>query len=171
MWSPSRPTNGPSQTTTPEPTKSSQSQSGAAAATNRPHNDGSTYIGKSLIIKGEISGSEPLHIEGRVEGPIAAPNCHISIGRDAVLLSNVHAGEVIVRGTMHGNLTAIDRVEVHSGGSLTGDVSAACVTIELGAHFKGKVDMRRPDPRAHIELDKSDKKPAQVQERSLALTT
>jgi cytoskeletal protein CcmA (bactofilin family) len=170
MWSPSRPTSSASQPSTPEPANSSPSR--AAAGPNvQPYKDGSTYIGKSLIIKGEVSGSEPLHIEGRVEGPIAAPDCHISIGRDAVVMSNVQAGEVIVRGTMHGNLTAVDRVEVHSGGSLTGDVSAGRVTIELGAHFKGKVDMLRPDPKAHIDLEKSEKKPAQTQERSLALTT
>ena len=171
MWSPSRPTSTPPQPSTSEPANSSPSRSSAAAPSNQPYKDGSTYIGKSLVIKGEVSGSEPLHIEGRVEGPIAAPDCHVSIGRDAVVMSNVHAGEVIVRGTMHGNLTAVDRVEVHSGGSLTGDVSAGRVTIELGAHFKGNVDMRRPDPKAHIDLDKSDKKPANVQERSLALTT
>jgi cytoskeletal protein CcmA (bactofilin family) len=147
------------------------SRSATASPNIQPYKDGSTYIGKSLVIKGEVSGSEPLHIEGRVEGPIAAPDCHISIGRDAVVMSNVQAGEVIVRGTMHGNLIAVDRVEVHSGGSLTGDVSAGRVTIELGAHFKGKVDMRRPDPKAHIDLEKSEKKPAQTQERSLALTT
>jgi cytoskeletal protein CcmA (bactofilin family) len=170
MWSPSRPTSSASQPSTPEPANSALSR--AAAGPNiQPYKDGSTYIGKSLIIKGEVSGSEPLHIEGRVEGPIAAPDCHISIGRDAVVMSNVQAGEVIVRGTMHGNLTAVDRVEVHSGGSLTGDVSAGRVTIELGAHFKGKVDMLRPDPKAHIDLEKSEKKPAQTQERSLALTT
>jgi cytoskeletal protein CcmA (bactofilin family) len=171
MWSPSRPPSSASQSPTPEPANSSPSRSTAAGPNIQPYKDGSTYIGKSLVIKGEVSGSEPLHIEGRVEGPIAAPDCHISIGRDAVVLSNVQAGEVIVRGTMHGNLIAIDRVEVHSGGSLTGDVSAGRVTIELGAHFKGKVDMRRPDPKAHIDMEKSEKKPAQTQERSLALTT
>jgi cytoskeletal protein CcmA (bactofilin family) len=171
MWSPSRPTSNPPQPAGPEPVNSSSSRAAAAAPNNQPYKDGSTYIGKSLIIKGEVSGSEPLHIEGRVEGPIAAHDCHVSIGRDAVVMSNVHAGEVIVRGTMHGNLTAVDRVEVHSGGSLIGDVSAGRVTIELGAHFKGKVDMRRSDPKAHIDLDKSEKTPAQTQERSLALTT
>src|SRR5207302_11500471 len=170
MWSPSRPTMNPPQPTS-EPATPSAPRSAASVANNQPYRDGSSYIGKSLVIKGELSGSEQMHIEGRIEGPISLRDCHVNIGRDGVVMSNVQAGDVIVRGTMHGNLTAADRVEVHSGGSLTGDVSAGRVTIELGAHFKGKVDMRRSDPKAHVELDKSDKKPAQVQERSLALTT
>ena len=173
MWSPSRPTMNPPQPTS-EPATPSAPRSAASVANNQPYRDGSSYIGKSLVIKGELSGSEQMHIEGRIEGPISLRDCHVNIGRDGVVMSNVQAGDVIVRGTMHGNLTAADRVEVHGGGSLTGDVSAGCVTIELGAHFHGKVDMRRPDPKAHLDSNnKSDKKPdrAEESERSLALTT
>jgi cytoskeletal protein CcmA (bactofilin family) len=124
---------------------------------NRPRSDEQiTYIGKSLIIKGEISGSEPIHIEGRIEGSISLRDCRVNVGREAVLSSNVQAGEVIVRGTLEGNVTATDRVEVHSGGSLTGNVSAGRISIEHGAYYYGKVDMLRPDPKAYLDADSSN---------------
>jgi cytoskeletal protein CcmA (bactofilin family) len=100
-----------------------------------------------LSIKGEITGAESVHIDGRVEGPISLQEGRMNIGRDAVIRSNVEAGEVIVRGTMEGKLAAKDRVEVHPGGSLVGDVVASRISIEEGAYFHGKIDMRRHDPK------------------------
>lgn len=150
MWSPSRPNGSPSQPSVPEP-KTAPGTGSTASAVTRPRSDEPiTYIGKSLVIKGEVSGSEPIHIEGKIEGPISLRGCHVNVGRDAVVTSNVHAGELIVRGTLNGNVTAGDRVEVHSGGSLTGNVSAGRISIEYGAFFHGKVDMRLPDPKAHL---------------------
>ena len=157
MWSPSRPTSIPPQATQ-EPEAVPTYRSAAPVAKDRLSSDGTTYIGKSLVIKGELSGSEPIHIDGRIEGPISMRDSHISIGRDAVVNSNVHAGDVIVRGTLHGNLIATERVEVHSGGSLTGDVSASRISIEYGAYFQGKVDMRKADPKAHLETTSSEAK-------------
>ena len=150
MWSPSRSTNNPPQPAVEPKTDSVQSRN-AAVLNSRQHNEGSTYIGKSLVIKGEVSGSEAVHIEGRIEGPISLCDAHVNIGRDAVVNSNVQAGEVIVRGTLHGNVTARDRVEVHSGGSLMGNVAAGRVCIEVGAFCKGNIDMQRPDPKPHKE--------------------
>ena len=121
MWSPSRPNGSPSQPSVPEPKTSSPSVN-PAPVVSRPRSDERiTYIGKTLVIKGEVSGSEPIHIEGKIEGPISLRDSHINVGRDAVVSSDVQAGEVIVRGTLDGNVTARDRVEVHSGGSLTGE--------------------------------------------------
>ena len=151
MWSPSRPNGSTSQPAVPEP-KSAPISASTSPAVTRPRSDEQlTYIGKSLVIKGEVSGSEPIHIEGKIEGPISLRDCHVNVGRDAVVSSNVQAGEVIVRGTLDGNVTATDRVEVHSGGSLTGNVSAGRISIEYGAYFHGKVDMRRADPKAHLD--------------------
>lgn len=157
MWSPSRPNNQPVQPPAESPAKTLAPRSAVSIA-SRQYNEGSSYIGKSLIIKGELSGSEPIHIEGRVEGPISWRDCHVNIGRDAVLTSNVEAGEVIVRGILHGNLKVIDRVEVQSGGSVMGDVVAGRVSIEFGAYFKGSIDMRHPDPKAHLETKTEQKK-------------
>jgi len=110
-----------------------------------------TIIGKTLVIKGEVSGAEPLQIEGRVEGSIAFSGNYVSISRDAVVSANVIAQEVAIRGTLRGNLTISDRVEIHSGGSLVGDIAARRISIEDGAHCQGSIDMRRPDPKEHLD--------------------
>ena len=151
MWSP-RSSSTPTQPSAEAGTNSALSRSnGAALPASRQYNEGSTYIGKTLVIKGEMSGSEPIHIEGRIEGPISMREAHVNIGRDATVMSNVQAGDVIVRGILQGNVTAVDRVEVHSGGSLTGNVAAGRVSVDIGAFCKGHIDMRRPDPKAHLE--------------------
>ncbi len=150
MWSPTRPN---SNSPRPSPQESpSASAPRSSAPSIQPYKDGGTYIGKSIVIKGEINGDEPIQIDGRVEGPISLREGRVNIGREASVTSSVRAGEVIVRGTLEGNVTATNRVEVHSGGSLTGDVTAGRVTVELGAFFHGKVDMKRPDPKAHIDV-------------------
>jgi cytoskeletal protein CcmA (bactofilin family) len=112
-----------------------------------------TYIGKSLLIKGEVSGSEPIHVEGRIEGLISLPDSCVNISRDGVVMSNVLAGAVVVRGTLQGKLAAIDRVEIHSGGSLIGEVTAGRVSIEDGAYCQVRIDVRRPDPKAPLEIN------------------
>ena len=156
MWSPSRPNGSPSQPSAPEPKPTSTTVSSAPAVKSPRSDERITYIGKSLVIKGEVSGSEPIHIEGKIEGPISLRDCHINVGRDAVVSSNMQAGEVIIRGTVDGNVTASDRVEVRSGGSLTGNVCAGRISIEYGAYYHGKVDMRLPDPKAHFSTNDSD---------------
>ncbi len=148
MWSPSRPTSNPSQPSVQKPMYGNA----LPTANNTPYNGRSTYIGKLLLIKGEVSGSEPIHIEGRIEGQISLPGSHMNIGRDGVVMSDVQAGEVIVRGTLQGKLTASDLVEIHSGGSLVGEVAARRISIEDGAYFQGSIDMRRPDPKAHLDI-------------------
>ena len=150
MWSPSRPNSNLPQPSPQEPSSASAPRNSAPSI--QPYKDGGTYIGKSIVIKGELSGDEPIQVDGRVEGPISLREGRVNIGRDASVASHVRAAEVIVRGTLEGNVTATDRVEVHSGGSLTGDVTAGRVTVELGAFFHGKVDMKRPDPKAHIDV-------------------
>jgi cytoskeletal protein CcmA (bactofilin family) len=175
MWSPSRPNGNPPQPPVPEP-KPSLANGSTAPVVNRPRSDERiTYIGKSLVIKGEVSGSEPIHIEGKIEGPISLRDCHVNVGRDAVVTSDVQAGEVIIRGTLDGNISARDRVEVHSGGSLTGNVSAGRISIEYGAFFHGKVDMRQPDPKAHLDTRNSGvdsgKKPQAALDEVPALST
>jgi len=110
------------------------------------------YIGKSLLIKGEVSGSEPIHIEGRIEGSISLPGGHVSVGREGVVTSSVQAGEVIIRGTLQGNVTASDRVEIHRGGNLIGKVVTQRISIQDGAEMQGTIEMVRPDPKAYQEI-------------------
>jgi len=100
-------------------------------------------IGKSLVIKGEVTGSESLYIDGRVEGSINLSGNRVTVGRNGVVAANINAREIVVLGKVRGNLTASDRVDIRSDGSLTGDVVAARISIEDGAFFKGGIDIRK----------------------------
>jgi cytoskeletal protein CcmA (bactofilin family) len=101
-------------------------------------------IGKSLFVKGEVSGSESLYIDGKVEGTINLPGNRVTVGRNGQVAANIMAREVVVLGKVRGNITASDRVDIRSEGSLTGDVAAARISIEDGAYFKGGIDIRKP---------------------------
>ena len=102
-------------------------------------------IGKSLVVKGEVSGSESLYIDGKVEGTINLPGNRVTVGRNGQVAANILAREVVVLGKVRGNVTASDRVDIRSEGSLTGDVAAARISIEDGAYFKGGIDIRKPN--------------------------
>src|SRR5450432_3757496 len=101
-------------------------------------------IGKSLVVKGEVSGSESLYIDGKVEGAINLPGNRVTVGRNGQVSANVTAREVVVLGKVRGNINASDRVDIRSEGSLTGDVIAQRISIEDGAFFKGGIDIRKP---------------------------
>lgn len=101
-------------------------------------------IGKSLVIKGEVMGSESLYIDGRVEGSIHLPGNRVTVGRNGVVAANISAREVVILGKVQGSVSATDRVDIHSEGSLIGDVLAQRISIEDGAFFKGGVDIRKP---------------------------
>jgi cytoskeletal protein CcmA (bactofilin family) len=151
MW---KPTNQPSTTPSrpgeperPMPTPVTSVPSEPATAAARPAVAASTAdqatIGKSLVIKGEVTGSESLYIDGRVEGSINLAGNRVTVGRNGVVSANINAREIVVLGKVRGNLTASDRVDIRSDGSLTGDVVAARISIEDGAFFKGGIDIRK----------------------------
>jgi cytoskeletal protein CcmA (bactofilin family) len=100
-------------------------------------------IGKSLVIKGEVSGSESLYIDGKIEGAINLPGNRVTVGRNGQVAANIMAREVVVLGKVRGNVHASDRIDIRSEGSLTGDVVAARISIEDGAFFKGGIDIRK----------------------------
>jgi len=108
-------------------------------------------IGKSLVIKGEVTGSESLYIDGRVEGSINLSGNRVTVGRNGVVSANINAREIVVLGKVRGNLTASDSVDIRSDGSLTGDVVAARISIEDGAFFKGGIDIRKAGQKANGE--------------------
>ena len=101
-------------------------------------------IGKSLVVKGEVSGSESLYVDGKVEGAINLPGNRVTIGRNGQVAASINAREVVVLGKVKGNVSASDRVDIRSEGSLTGDVIAQRISIEDGAFFKGGIDIRKP---------------------------
>src|SRR5258708_24557667 len=108
-------------------------------------------IGKSLVIKGEVTGSESLYIDGRVEGSINLAGNRVTVGRNGVVAANINAREIVVLGKVRGNLTASDRVDIRSDGSLTGDVVAARISIADGAFFKGGIDIRKAGQKPNDE--------------------
>jgi cytoskeletal protein CcmA (bactofilin family) len=100
-------------------------------------------IGKSVIIKGELSGSEDLTIEGQVEGKIELNNNILTIGTNAKIKAQVFAKTVVVLGEVTGNITASEKVDIRDNGSVDGDITSPKVAIAEGAHFRGAIDMNR----------------------------
>jgi len=139
-------------TATPTPTYEPPARAAA------PAGDQAT-IGKGLVIKGEISGSESLFIDGKVEGTVNLPGNRVTVGRNGQVAANITAREIVVLGKVRGNVTATDRVDIRAEGSLSGDVAAARISIEDGAFFKGGIDIRKPDVKgaapAAVETPKS----------------
>ncbi|HVJ08619.1 MAG TPA: polymer-forming cytoskeletal protein [Acidisarcina sp.] len=101
-------------------------------------------IGKSLVVKGEVTGSESLYIDGKVDGTINLPGNRVTVGRNGQVTANITAREIVVLGKVRGNVNASDRVDIRSEGSLSGDVIAQRISIEDGAFFKGGIDIRKP---------------------------
>ena len=101
----------------------------------------STQLGSSVRIRGEITGSEDLQIDGIVEGPIFLQGHELIVGATAQLKSEIHAGDVVVRGMVAGNVDSRGRVEITKEGSITGDIACARISIEDGAHFKGRIEI------------------------------
>jgi cytoskeletal protein CcmA (bactofilin family) len=100
-------------------------------------------IGKSVVIKGELSGSEDLTIEGHVEGKIELRENVLTIGPNGKIRAEVFAKAVIVLGEVTGNVTASEKVDIRDNGSVDGDIISPRVAIAEGAHFRGSVDMQR----------------------------
>ena len=100
-------------------------------------------IGKSVQIKGELTGNEDLTIEGMVDGKIIVKDHNLTIGPNGRITAEVHAKTVVVVGQVIGNITADDKVELAPTGSVQGDVRAPRVAISDGARFKGSIDMER----------------------------
>ncbi len=104
---------------------------------------GPVNIGKSVVIKGELTGSEDLTIEGHVEGKIELRQNVLTIGPNGRIKAQVFAKSVIILGEVTGNVTASEKVDLRDNGSIDGDIAAPRVAIAEGAHFRGSIDMQR----------------------------
>src|SRR3954468_3509770 len=100
-------------------------------------------IGKSVVIKGELNGSEDLTIEGQVEGKIELRQNVLTIGANARIKAQVFAKSVIILGEVTGNVSASEKVDIRDNGSVDGDIAAPRVAIAEGAHFRGSIDMQK----------------------------
>lgn len=99
-------------------------------------------IGKSVIIKGELSGSEDLYVDGQVEGSIALKGNSLTIGPNGQVKATIEAKGIVVQGKLEGNVQASDRVELRKSATLIGDITTQRIAIEEGAYLKGKVDIQ-----------------------------
>ena len=159
MW---KPANSPSTSPTPGPDPQRSYAPPAAEPVSPPRpaspplsTQEQATLGKSLVIKGEVTGSESLYIDGRVEGSINLPGNRVTVGRNGVVAANISAREIVVLGKVRGNMAASDRVDIRGEGSLTGDVVAQRISIEDGAYFKGGIDIRKPGQKVNGEAKES----------------
>jgi cytoskeletal protein CcmA (bactofilin family) len=101
------------------------------------------HIGKSVVVKGELSGSEDLYVDGEVEGSIELHDHNLTVGPNGRIRANVNAKEVVIHGRVDGNVTGTDRVELRKSAVLAGDIATQRIVIEDGAYFKGGIDIRK----------------------------
>ncbi|HEY7617631.1 MAG TPA: polymer-forming cytoskeletal protein [Terriglobales bacterium] len=112
-------------------------------------------IGRSLVIKGELTGAESLYVDGRIEGSITVADHRVTIGRNGIVAANITAREIVIMGKVKGNIQCTDRVDIRSEGSLTGDVITQRISVEDGAILKGSVQVRAVDTKAQANQPKS----------------
>ena len=112
-------------------------------------------IGKSIVISGELSGSEDLTIEGRVDGKIELRDHVLTVGANGRIKAQVSAKAIVILGSVTGNLTATDKVDIKENGSVEGDIIAPRVAIADGSHFRGSIDMQKKDQPSTVERSHS----------------
>jgi len=100
-------------------------------------------LGSSLHVKGEISGNEDLDIDGAVEGLVHIDEGKLTVGATAKLTADIIAGEVIVYGSVKGNVRGKGKIEIKKDGSVNGDLTTAQIIIEDGAYFKGSIEIEK----------------------------
>jgi cytoskeletal protein CcmA (bactofilin family) len=122
-------------------------------------NSAVAVIGKSVQIRGEVRGSEDLMVDGHVEGTITLLESRLTIGPNAHVSANVSAKDVILLGHLNGNVAATGRVELRDGCDLVGDISAARLSIEESAAFRGKVEPLNSEKTAGVAPSKADEIP------------
>lgn len=122
------------------------SDMGTPGEARHPAAASAALIGKSVVVKGELEGSEDLTIEGQVEGKIELRDHTLTIGPGGRIKAQVFAKAVVVCGELIGNINASESVEIRESGSVDGDIVSPRVAIADGAHFRGSIDMQRKGP-------------------------
>jgi cytoskeletal protein CcmA (bactofilin family) len=126
--------------------KESQPMSTAPAASHfSPELRGPAVIGKSVMIKGQIFSREDLTIDGEIDGSVELQEHRLTVGPHGKLQAGVKAREIVVLGTIHGNVEASDKIHIRKEAKLVGDIKTARIEIEDGAYFKGSIDIARPE--------------------------
>ena len=127
-----------------------------------PESKGSAVIGKSVMIKGEIHSREDLTIDGEVEGTVELHENRLTVGPNGKVQASVKAREIIVLGTILGNVDVTDKIDIRKDAKLVGDIRTARIVIEDGAYFKGSTDIVRADAKPAPKAQAAGAGPAPV---------
>lgn len=125
-----------------------------------PETRGNAVIGKSVMIKGQIFSREDLTIDGEVEGSVECQEHRLTVGPHGKVTAGVKAREIVVLGTIHGNVEVTDRIDIRKDARLVGDIKTARIVIEDGAFFKGSIDIQRTEVRSAPPPPKPAAQPA-----------
>ncbi|HSW49000.1 MAG TPA: polymer-forming cytoskeletal protein [Bryobacteraceae bacterium] len=106
---------------------------------------GTALIGKSLLVKGQLFGREDLIVDGELDGSLELQEHRLTIGPNGKVQANIKAREVVVVGTVHGNIEATEKIDIRKDAKLVGDIRTARIMIEDGAYFKGSIDIQKPE--------------------------
>jgi len=128
---------------------------------HEPHRGGQAALGKSVIVKGQIFSREDLTIDGEVEGTVELQEHRLTVGPNGKVVASVKAREVVVLGTIHGNVETSDKIEIRKDAKLVGDIRTTRIVIEDGAYFKGNIDIVRAEaPRQSAQPTPKQQQPA-----------
>jgi len=137
----------------------------SSAPTPAPHfteSRGPAIIGKSVMIKGQIFSREDLTIDGEIDGSVELHEHRLTVGPNGKLQAGVKAREVVVLGTIHGNVEASDKIDIRKDAKLVGDIKTQRIVIEDGAYFKGSIDIVRTEVKAAAAVPQQSARPAAV---------
>ena len=144
MWGTKKPEEG----ILPQPAREGSPLSGMhdlRPVGERPARTGGARLGRTLSVKGELSGNEELIVDGEFEGTMDLGESSLTVGPQGKVQADVRAREIVIEGTVRGNLRAADRLQISKSGNVVGDLVAARIIIEDGAYFKGSIDIQKPD--------------------------
>jgi cytoskeletal protein CcmA (bactofilin family) len=171
MWNKRKEEEYPPKSTATQPAPATQTKENAPMSTNpapshhATDSRGPAVIGKSVMIKGQIFSREDLTIDGEIDGSVELHEHRLTVGPNGKLQAGVKAREVVVLGTIHGNVEASDKIDIRKDAKLVGDIKTARIVIEDGAYFKGSIDIARP------EAAKTPAPPAQPKPQSTGSST
>lgn len=166
MWNKRKEEEYPPKAPAAPPAPASQIKENAPMSTNpaptyhATDSRGPAVIGKSVMIKGQIFSREDLTIDGEIDGSVELHEHRLTVGPNGKLQAGVKAREVVVLGTIHGNVEASDKIDIRKDAKLVGDIKTARIVIEDGAYFKGSIDIARPEAAARPAPSQPKQQPA-----------
>jgi cytoskeletal protein CcmA (bactofilin family) len=150
MWNKKKEDEYPAKTGSPMPSAASSSPAMSTAPAPSHHTQegrGTAMIGKSVMIKGQIFSREDLTIDGEIEGSVELQEHRLTVGPNGKVQAGIKAREIVVLGTIQGNVEASEKIDIRKDARLVGDIKTARIVIEDGAYFKGSIDIMKPEVR------------------------